>query len=70
MEKSISTGEASRLLGVSQQSIRNFIRDGKLKATKTQLGNLVDQADVERLREERSGGAVSPHFGELPEAVS
>ena len=49
----LRTGEAARLLGVSEQSVRTLVRRRKLLATVTPLGLLVDEADAHRLAAER-----------------
>ena len=43
----LSTGEASRLLGVSLETVRKWIYDGTLPATKTKLGYLLEPEEVE-----------------------
>lgn len=43
----MSTGEASRLLGVSLETVRKWIYDGTLPATKTKLGYLLEPEEVE-----------------------
>lgn len=49
----LRTGEAARLLGLSEQTTRALARAGKLRATQTALGLLVDEADAHRLAAER-----------------
>ena len=49
----LRTGEAARLLGVSEQSVRGFICAGKLRAVQTPLGALVDEESAHQLAEAR-----------------
>lgn len=53
----LRTGEAARLIGVSEQTIRAWVRDGRLPATRTPLGALVDAAAVAQLAAEREQAA-------------
>jgi len=45
----LTTGQAARLLGLSEQSVRGLVRAGKLAAVQTPLGALIDEADAHRL---------------------
>ncbi len=49
----LRTGEAARLIGMSEQSVRAFVRAGTLKATRTPLGLLIDADDARRLADQR-----------------
>ena len=49
----LRTGEAVRLLVVSEQTVRAFVRARKLRATVTPLGLLMDEPDAHRLAESR-----------------
>ena len=51
--KIISTEEAARLLGVSQQSVRKWCQSGKIKAKTTPGGFYkIERAELERFRQE------------------
>ena len=54
----LRTGEAARLIGVSEQTIRAMVRAGTLKAATTALGVLVDVDDAHRLAEARAATRV------------
>ena len=49
----LSPSQAARRLEVSSEMVRRWIRSGRLIATSTSLGHLIDAASVERLRVER-----------------
>lgn len=53
LRRMLSSGEAARRLRVSQESIRQWVRLGKLDCVETPLGRLFDPEDVERLAHER-----------------
>lgn len=53
MENTYSAGQAARQLGLSVTYVHHLIADGKLSATKTPLGWLVDGHDLQRLAAER-----------------
>lgn len=57
MKIGISTGNAARQIGVSQQYIGRLIATGRLKATLTDLGYLVDPDDLDRFQREREAKA-------------
>ncbi len=54
----ISTGQAARLIGVSEQSIRQWAASGRLPATVTPLGRLFDRAAVAALAAERERATI------------
>ncbi len=54
MEDLISTGQASRLIGISQPWLRRLIHAGQLEAVETPLGALLRREDVEAYAERRS----------------
>jgi len=54
----LRTGQAARLLGLSEQSVRTLVRRRKLVAIKTPYGLLVDEADAHRLAAEREQTAA------------
>jgi excisionase family DNA binding protein len=54
MSIGISTGNAARRLGVSQQYVTRLCSEGRLKATQTDLGYLVDEKDLARFAKERA----------------
>lgn len=49
----IGTGQAARLLGVSEQFVRWLANNDRLAYEMTPLGRLYLRADVERLRRDR-----------------
>lgn len=49
----LTTGQAGRVLGLSSQRVRQLIDAGKLVATDTPLGHLVNTESVFKLLEER-----------------
>lgn len=55
MQPLMSTGQAARILGVSAQTIRNWVSRGTLEpAATTGLVDLFDPDTIERLRQERA----------------
>jgi len=66
--KCLTTSQASRILGVCDQSVRLFCRQGKLPHLITPHGALFDPADVEQLRRERESriaGALQADHDQL-----
>src|SRR5438132_105074 len=56
----IGTGEAAKLLNVTTQTIRDWVRGGKLRAVRTQSGRFrIDVASVEALLEPDRNGPTS-----------
>jgi len=53
----LRTGEAARLLGLSEQTVRTLVRRRQLEAVQTPYGLLVDEADARRLAAEREQSA-------------
>jgi excisionase family DNA binding protein len=53
LEHTVTSGEAARLLGVSQTWVGMRVKRGQLRATATPLGRLIDRAGVERLAAKR-----------------
>ncbi len=49
----LTTSEAARAAGVSEQTIRVWLRTGVLPHERTPLGALIDAADLGRLISER-----------------
>jgi len=49
----LRTGEAARVLGLSEQTVRTLVRRRQLAAVRTPYGLLVDEADAHRLAGER-----------------
>ena len=49
----LSTSEASHVAGVSGETIRQWVRGGRLPAQRTPLGALIDPADLGRLIAQR-----------------
>lgn len=58
----LRTGEAARMIGVSEQTIRSLVRRGLLRAMQTPHGVLIDDTDAHRLaaERERAGAGVPP----------
>ncbi len=57
--------QAARELGVSVQRVRQFMQDGRLRATWTPYGRLIDALDVAALAAERE----RQRRGQPPEAA-
>ena len=53
----LTTGEASRRLGMSPQWTRIMVARGTLRATPTALGLLFDPSSVDELRRARGAGS-------------
>lgn len=51
----LTTSQASRVLGVSAQWVRDLCARGKLEYVGTPLGKLIERQSVERLKAEREG---------------
>lgn len=49
----LTTSEAARAAGVSAESIRGWVRSGRLSAERTALGALIDPASLGALIAER-----------------
>ncbi len=58
----LTTSSAARLLRVSEQTVRVWVRDGRLPAEITPLGALFDPATVEALRRSRAQSAAAPRI--------
>ncbi len=54
----VSTSTAARLLGVSENRVRQLAAAGRLPYTETVLGKLFDRQTVEQLAERRRQGDV------------
>lgn len=52
--KWLSVSMAAHVLGVSADTVRRWVDDGKLRAERTVLGRVIDPAAVQALLEERS----------------
>ena len=50
----LSTSAAARRAGVSPEAVRVWVRTGRLPATTTPLGILIDRAELDRFLAERS----------------
>jgi molybdopterin-binding protein len=58
---SVRIGEAAEILGVSVETVRRWLRDGRISGSRTAGGQrLVSLAAVHRLRAERRGRAERP----------
>ncbi len=53
LDATLTTSQAARILGLSDQSVRALARSGKLPATQTPLGMLLDPLAVHALAAER-----------------
>ncbi len=54
-----TTGEASRVLGVSGETLRHWVRSGKLNAAVTRGGHLrIPEIEITRLLGERFGAPI------------
>ena len=53
----VTTSEAARASGVSEQTIRTWVRAGILPAERTPLGALIDARDLGRLIQAREEAA-------------
>lgn len=54
-DERISSGSASRILGISQEAVRRMVKRGALMpCDETPLGRLFSRREVERLRDERA----------------
>ncbi len=64
MEKLLSVADASRILGVTPQTVRLMVRRGALQvAAQTEGGiRLFSRSDVERLAAERAQAKLSPQI--------
>jgi len=51
----VSPAQAARILGMSVDSVRRYLRLGTLGCVKTPLGRLVPAEEVARFRERREG---------------
>ncbi len=54
----LSPAEAGRRLGLSVDRIRQLVDHGRLEATRTPLGRLIDAGSVEALAAERAAQRV------------
>lgn len=61
LDAQLTTSEAARRLGLSENSVRGLVRTGKLDAQITPLGALISPASVERLRLARERANRVPH---------
>lgn len=49
----LTTTEAARVAGVSEQTVRQWMKSGKLPYTETKLGGLIDPVRLGRLLSQR-----------------
>src|SRR3712207_2827235 len=61
----LRTGEAARLIGVSEQTVRGPVRAGKLKAVSTPLGALIDEDSAHQLAAAREQAARTRRGSDL-----
>ena len=59
----LRTGQAARLLGLSEQTVRTLVRRRQLAAVQTPYGLLVDEADAHRLAAQREEVALERSTG-------
>jgi len=50
----LSTTQAARLLGLSDQAVRHLVRTGRLSRVKSPHGSLFEPSVIERLRRDRA----------------
>jgi excisionase family DNA binding protein len=60
LDERLTTSEAARLAGVSKQSIRSWMRAGRLPHEVTPLGALIDPADLDALLLARERAQQAP----------
>jgi excisionase family DNA binding protein len=67
LESMLTTSQAGRVLGISDQTVRLMLKRGRLSYTPTPYGALIDRADCERLAAERRArqSAGSPDAAEV-----
>lgn len=53
----MGTSEAARCLGIASETLRSWVRQGKITARVSPLGLLFDAHEVHRLAAEREEGA-------------
>ena len=53
VDERLSSSQVGRILEVSSERVRQWIRSGKLPAVETSLGYLVRSEDVDAMRRER-----------------
>lgn len=53
IDQPLTTGAAARAAGVSEQTIRTWMRSGRLPAEQTPLGALIDRAALGQIIAER-----------------
>jgi excisionase family DNA binding protein len=66
LDQRLTTSQAARVAGVSDQTIRLWMRSGRLPHERTPLGALIDHAELERFLAMRSaviGGRGGPTHG-------
>jgi excisionase family DNA binding protein len=56
----LSTGEAARVLGVSQTWVNVLCKAGRLRYVETPLGKLVDRGSLEAVARKRLGPSDPP----------
>jgi len=56
----MTTAEAARALGLSEQTVRGLVRSGKLPSVRTPPGSVIDEAGVHRLSAERERASTAP----------
>jgi predicted site-specific integrase-resolvase len=54
VDERLSTSSAARVAGVSDQALRDWMKSGRLAYTRTELGALIDHAELARFLAERN----------------
>jgi predicted DNA-binding protein (UPF0251 family) len=54
LEQWLSASDVARMRGVSRQAIHVQLSEGKYRAVKTRVGWLIDPAEADRIRREKS----------------
>lgn len=69
----LTPAEAARMLEVSVERVRTWLKTGRMACVKTPLGRLIPPQEVERIAVERATkggryGAMTAHLGEHTQA--
>jgi hypothetical protein len=54
VDERLSTSSAARVAGVSEQALRDWMRNSRLAYTRTELGALIDHSELARVLAERN----------------
>jgi len=58
LSRMLSTSQAARAVGASEQLIRHLVRTGRLARLETANGSLFEPEEIERLRRDRAARAA------------